>query len=85
VSSKQKTIFSVFELKRTETQSVSVVFCFISQNQKIIFSACLPEAKEQGGERFKDEKNQTILYISVRNQKKLLTEHLQVQLGCRLL
>jgi hypothetical protein len=40
VSSKQSNFFFRFEPKQTETQSVSVVFRFVSRNQKTFFSDC---------------------------------------------
>jgi hypothetical protein len=40
VSSKQSNFFSQFEPNQTETQSVSVVFWFVSQNPKTFFSVC---------------------------------------------
>jgi hypothetical protein len=45
VSSKQSNFFFRFEPKQTETQSVSVVFRFVSQNQKTLFSVCFAKPK----------------------------------------
>ncbi len=41
LQSKQSNFFSRFEPKQTETQSVSVVFQFVSRNQNTLFSVCL--------------------------------------------
>ncbi len=48
--------FFRFEPKQTETQSVSVVFWFVSRNQKIIFSVCFGASDQYRNNRNKPKK-----------------------------
>ncbi len=65
-----------FEPKQTETQSVSVVFRFVSRNQKTFFSVCRKISKKRfilGGPR-----NSYFLFFSVRTE----TNRKSICFGC---
>ncbi len=74
MSSKQSNFFFRFKLKQTETQSVLVVFRFVSQNSKTFFSVCFGVLNQYRNKQNFLETNRKNLHkmFSIRGSSKLL-------------
>jgi hypothetical protein len=76
VSSKQTNKSFRFEPKQTETQSVSVLFWFVSRNQQLFFSVCFGVS-----DPFRNNRNKQICFETNRKKTKKYKSNRKISLS----